>query len=192
MIEIINTDVYGLRESIIRSKYPKTLGREQILNDSSFVMAKDIKRVRSLSSTDPGTGHNNFLKGIIVQFDIRYPEYFSPQLQRYHWIDIISSQSKMHMLMSRRIEQTDFVDPIPQDHLDRLNLFIQMNMFTKVLNELPESYMKWMGVSTNYLQLKTIYLQRRHHKLVEWQQFCDWIEGLPMQELITGNYEEEV
>ena len=33
---------------------------------------------------------------------------------------------------------------------------------------------------TNYQQLKTIYKQRRNHRLTEWQEFCDWIETLPM------------
>ena len=32
------------------------------------------------------------LKGIIVQFDILYPQYFAQQLQRYNFVDIISSQ----------------------------------------------------------------------------------------------------
>jgi hypothetical protein len=41
-------------------------------------------------------------------------------------------------------------------------------------------YELWMGISTNYLQLKTIYFQRRNHKLDEWKYFCKWIEKLPM------------
>jgi hypothetical protein len=45
----------------------------------------------------------------------------------------------------------------------------------------------WMGISTNYLQLKTIYNQRKHHKLEDWKIFCNWIESLPMNELITEN-----
>ena len=38
---------------------------------------------------------------------------------------------------------------------------------------------KWMAINTNYLQLKTIYFQRRGHKLSEWKTFCDWIKQLP-------------
>jgi hypothetical protein len=34
-------------------------------------------------------------------------------------------------------------------------------------------------MTTNYQQLKTIYQQRRHHRLPEWQEFCDWCETLP-------------
>lgn len=39
----------------------------------------------------------------------------------------------------------------------------------------------WMTISTNYLQLKTIYSQRKNHKLKEdWGAFCKWCEELPM------------
>ena len=41
-------------------------------------------------------------------------------------------------------------------------------------------------MSTNYSQLKTIYRQRRFHRLPHWRAFCKWIETLPYSELITG------
>ena len=34
-------------------------------------------------------------------------------------------------------------------------------------------------MTTNYRQLKTIYLQRKNHKLKEWHEFCAWCESLP-------------
>ena len=46
------------------------------------------------------------------------------------------------------------------------------------------------SMTTNYRQLKTIYAQRRHHRLPEWQAFCDWIETLPYANLIIGNTNE--
>jgi hypothetical protein len=42
-------------------------------------------------------------------------------------------------------------------------------------------------ITTNYLQLKTIYAQRHNHKLEEWRDFCRFIESLPFAgELIAG------
>lgn len=41
-------------------------------------------------------------------------------------------------------------------------------------------------MTTNYLQLKTMYAQRQHHKSKEWQEFCKWVNTLPMSYLITG------
>ena len=45
---------------------------------------------------------------------------------------------------------------------------------------LPEGLMLYRDCVTNYQQLKTIYKQRRNHRLAEWHEFCDWIETLPM------------
>lgn len=42
------------------------------------------------------------------------------------------------------------------------------------------------GITTNYRQLKTMYKQRKNHRLPEWREFCKWIETLPMSELIIG------
>ena len=43
-----------------------------------------------------------------------------------------------------------------------------------------------MAFTTNYLQLKTIYQQRKNHRLEEWDTFCEFIKWLPRDELITG------
>ena len=41
-------------------------------------------------------------------------------------------------------------------------------------------------MTTNYQQLKTMYLQRRYHKLTEWRTFCKWCEELPHFVELTG------
>jgi hypothetical protein len=43
------------------------------------------------------------------------------------------------------------------------------------------------GMTTNYRQLKTIYNQRKNHRLPEWRDFCTWITLLPFAELITNS-----
>ena len=52
---------------------------------------------------------------------------------------------------------------------------------------LPSSYNQRRTVMLNYEVLANIYKSRRNHKLDEWHTFCDWIEGLPYSELITGS-----
>ena len=63
-------------------------------------------------------------------------------------------------------------------------------MFMTVLSNCPLGVELFMRCTTNYLQLKTIYHQRKHHKLIEdWQEsFCkDFIEKLPYaNEFIIG------
>ena len=210
-MKIKNTKVYGLKESIIRSGYPKQTGEPE--NIELILQAEycNISRAKKLSSAPIGSGHDNFLKGIVVQFDLQYPEYFSPQLQRYHWVNIISSQSKMHKITSRELTKDDFTEDTLEENIIRVSdlIFVynkdefpckyktdlykecfiirdKTHCFNLIISNLPSGYLKWMGVSTNYLQLKTIYSQRKNHKLKEWREFCQWIETLPMSELITG------
>ena len=219
-----NVKVYGLYESMIRSGYPMQVGEPMELKYEypfQFVPdERDVGRALKLSNTPNGSGHNNFLKGIIVQFDLQYPEYFSPQLQRYHWIDIVSSQSKMHSLtkikdikdncnkyvlstsiylVNKMISfyNEESIYPIKlgipsifnfdEIEYEFIEIQTKQELFQYIISNLPMGFELWMGMSTNYLQLKTIYNQRKHHKLSEWKEFCDWIKTLPMSELITGN-----
>lgn len=56
----------------------------------------------------------------------------------------------------------------------------------QMIQLLPSSYNQRRTVMLNYEVLANMYKSRRHHKLDEWHTFCDWIEGLPYSELITG------
>jgi len=207
-MKIKNIKVYGLEESIIRSGYPMQTGEPDDIYESDgellhFIDDRNLNRSKKLAKTPVGSGHNNFLKGIIVQFDLKYPQYFTPQLQRYHWIDIISSQSKMHKLTSvtdikescNKYVSTYFIDRINNwiyqynNHLEYpqelFNETIIVNskeeLFQYIISNLPMGYEMWMGISSNYLQLKTIYNQRKNHKLKDdWGYFCDFIKGLPL------------
>lgn len=56
----------------------------------------------------------------------------------------------------------------------------------QMIQLLPSSYNQRRTVMLNYEVLANIYKSRRNHKLDEWHTFCNWIEGLPYLELITG------
>ena len=60
----------------------------------------------------------------------------------------------------------------------------------QMIQLLPSSYNQRRTVMLNYEVLANIYKSRRHHKLDEWHTLCDWIEGLPYSELITGKKEK--
>lgn len=56
----------------------------------------------------------------------------------------------------------------------------------QLIQLLPSSYNQKRTVMLNYEVLANIFKSRKNHKLDEWHDFCDWIEGLPYSELITG------
>lgn len=252
MLRINNVNVYGKNESIRASGYPM---RSDIIgewdDDELVNLPSDINRAVKLGNVPTGTGHDNFLKGIIVQFDVTYPNYWTPQFQRYHFMDIVSSTSKMHRLTKMDLKKScnEYVDDTVIDNLNRwidifntmkekkvkhvyqydcivhagnkilqkyrifnyeeddkyghdleTSLLIRHNesgypdldvkvlektiseyeVYMKIISNCPMGLEQTMRVTTSYLQLKTIYLQRRHHKLKEdWGNFCDWCLTLP-------------
>jgi len=218
MLRIKNQRIYGLPESIQRSGYPMRTGEPDDLHILDDILtqyeSKEVKRAEKLAQVDAGTGHDNFLKGIIIQFDLCYPQYISPQLQRYNWIDIVSSQSKMHRLVHNRDIRENCNAYVLESFIDKMNFLLRKyneniypfsfkdgpdymykiqdkyTLFMFIISNLPMGYELWMGISTNYLQLKTIYQQRKNHKLKEdWGEFCKFIENLPFSHLITGKNE---
>lgn len=184
---IKNTEVYGLNKSFIASGNAM---RTEMDNNTIPYKANDLKRSIALGSTKTGEGHDNFLNGIIVQFDLYAPLYMWKQIQRYHFLDFISSQSTMHKLTKFDVKSQCVKDTDPiileryQNLLDEYNKMDDTNIDKKVLwrtlvASLPCGFVLGATMTTNYRQLKTIYLQRKNHKLDEWHDFCKWCESLP-------------
>lgn len=188
-----NVNVYGIEESIVASGLsfkPEYDSAEFFLEVESLKVRKEdhpaYKRAVKLAKAPIGSGHDCFLKGIIVQFNITASQVWWLQAERYGHIDIITMQSKMHSL--DKMFSVQFRNPVD------INTAIT-ELFRKMIREengnVELAYNCPMGVcltarvSTNYMQLKTIYAQRKNHKLPEWRQFCDWLETLPYAELIT-------
>ena len=70
------TNVYGLDFSLKASGNPM---RTKV--DMSEVTDKDLTRAEKLGSCQSGLGHDNFLKGIIVQMNVTAPLYWWKQAQ---------------------------------------------------------------------------------------------------------------
>lgn len=196
MLELSNVRVYDLKESIIASRNAMRLTPPEY-TDEEF--EKSLPRAIQLANTKNGSGHQTFLSGIRVSFDLKYPNYISPELQRYHWIDIVTSSSKMHRLTKMDMDAC-FNEYVTQNSVNQMKqLIAQYNdnptyeRFMYVISNCPQGVELFMRVSTNYLQLKNIYHQRKTHKLKEdWGNFCKAIRTLPYaQELIVGLNESE-
>ena len=182
---ITNTKVYGLDESIIRAKYPMSV-------DISKLNADITKGILALAGCEKGTGHDNWLNGVIVQFDLTYTVKAWTEAERYHFLDFVSSQSTMHRIAKFDLDkQYDaHTDPriiaIVKELADKYNETNDPEDYLRLLMSNPCGFQLTAGMTTNYRQLKTIYAQRRTHRLPEWREFCAWIETLPMAEFITG------
>lgn len=199
MLTVENVEVFGLERAIKASGNPMTLGDINTISTGSQPEQKDLDRANNLGSAERGSGHDNFLSGILVQFDVKYPQYWSMEFQRYHFAQIVSSQSKMHRLcLAATRDEFDgmFNKYVDREAIARVREYVEnyntvpihgdwkgydkYTWFMKALSNLPMGYEMWMTVTTNYLQLRTIYAQRKNHKLSEdWGPFCKMIEELP-------------
>ena len=219
MLEIKNVEVHGLERAMAACRNPMSVGEIDTTRQGMHTyhnynnpytdaitppqidhLKEELKRAKSLGKAVGGSGHDNFLKGIIVQFDVKYPQYWTPEYQRYKFESIISSQSKMHRLMAMASNAAfsemfnKYVDPeIIQKVQEYCNLYNEAETdkekyewFMKALSNLPLGFEMWMTCSSNYLSLKTIVNQLWNHKLNEWRIFCRWAAALPMFRELTG------
>ena len=185
--------VYDLDESVRASKYPMAV-------DHNKTNSEITDRTKSLGRTGMGEGHDNFLSGIVVNFDLTITNKMWVEAERYHFFQIVSSQSTMHRISKIGENRNNFDSHVDTRTLSILNEKIaeynrlcglstpdDLNVTQKRDELLKEAYLDILmnvpaglkltaRISTNYRQLKTIYYQRKNHRLPEWRKFCNWME----------------
>lgn len=180
--------VYGLEESIRRAKFPMSVAPETL----NVELTKGIEK---LATSPQGEGHDQWLTGVIVQFDLTFTVKAWTEAERYHFFDFVSSQSTMHRITKFDLDAAyiDYVDPriieIMKEKVAEYNAADEeekKEKYLEILYSNPCGFKLTAGMTTNYRQLKTIYHQRRNHRLPEWRSFCEWIKTLPQSKLITG------
>lgn len=183
---ISNVEIRGLDAAVRCSKYP-------MLADVSGCTSDIIPRTEKLAAAPAGSGHDNFLKGIVVWFDLTFTVKAWTEAERYHFFEIISSQSTMHRINKMDYDKCmiKYVTENTKNELKRLQKIYNETQDSEdyliLLYNAPVGLQLTAGMVTNYQQLKTIYFQRRNHRLPEWKTFCEWCESLPyFKEWIIG------
>ena len=212
MTTIQNVELFGLDSSIYRSGYSM---REKAPTEEEFRQAVSeieksrlagdyagnphIRRAIRLSAIDEG-GHDQFLTGIVVNFDLTLSNKAWVEAERYTFLNFISSMSTMHRVARFKIADccNQYVSAAEIQEADRLQAVYnsidaqaeperKKEAYLELLYNLPSGFELMAGMTTNYRCLKNIYAQRRNHRLPDWHVVCDWIETLPLaKELILG------
>ena len=177
---VSNAFVLGLENALVGSSYPmRTDNLKQDITDKMFNVAS------KLGTTEIGHGHDNFLNGVVVQFDIRFSNKVWVEAERYHFLDFISSQSTMHRITKFDLDAqyNKYVDErminIMKELVDKYNVSNDTEDYLRVLYSNPAGFMLTAKMTTNFRQLKTIYNQRKDHRLPCWREFCDWLLTVP-------------
>lgn len=175
---------------------------------------KDLDLAKRLIKAGPSDC--KFLRQIYVNCDITAPLYWWKEMDQYKVGTVTNSTSTMHKLASTPItkecfEMDDFFDAavfrvesirasdmwdgliVACEHLRRKYLATKDKRYWKeLIRILPESWLQTRTWSANYMVLRSIYFQRKNHKLSEWKTFCDFIKLLPYSdELICYDPKKE-
>ena len=175
---ISNVEVYGIENSIKASKYPFAIDIDTCTDEIT-------DKVKSLGKCEKGSGHDQFLPGIIVQFDLTFSIKAWVESERYHFLDFVSSQSTMHRITKFNVS-SQCNEYVTEKGIENLNECIEEynsnpndENYLKIVYNVPTGFRLTARMTTNYRQLKTIYSQRKTHRLPEWKTFCRWCESLP-------------
>lgn len=159
----------------------------------------DQKLMKKLSKAGPS--HAKYRRFITVTMDVTGPLYWWKEMDTYKVGTVGNSCSTMHKIADKEFELEDFsiehlypgTLPTFKAILAELNChrygYLHTNYkedWWQMIQLLPSSYNQKRTLLVNYEVLANIYHQRKGHKLDEWHTFCEWIKGLPMSEIITG------
>lgn len=179
------------------------------------VGAADLDLMKKLAKAGPS--HAKYRRFITVTMDVTGPLYWWKEMDTYKVGTVGNSCSTMHKIADKEFELEDFSHEHLQirsvaslQHVIKdLNFYREYYLSIKeqrskgidgplkevwwqMIQLLPSSYNQKRTLLVNYEVLANIYHQRKGHKLDEWRTFCEWIEGLPMSEIITGiSYEPD-
>lgn len=168
-----------------------------------FMGEEDHKLAMKLAKA--GKDHRKFMRMIPVFVDIVAPLYWWKEADTYKVGTVANSCSTMHTIHKKELSFDDFScerlgmaarrtldDTI--NHANRLSHEFRetgdRSYWDQVIQLLPSSYNQRRTLTLNYEVLSNMYHARKNHKLLEWREFCAFVETLPYSELITGEREE--
>jgi len=148
-----------------------------------------MKRLAEKQSQMDG-GHNKFLESIVTWFHIKAPRGWWSEYDTYR-LETKNSSSTMHTLQRYELTEDDFEKGIDPIILNRFNALLRMN--TKGLEDkkrlsgealqiikwnLPEGFLQTRQVRLSYKTLRNMIIQRKDHRLEQWQFFLKEVLAL--------------
>ena len=160
----------------------------------------DLKLSKSLATS--GGSHAKFLRQIFISCNVTAPLLWWVEYDTYKVGTVANSTSKMFKLGSRKLTQADLdFDTWEKEDvklLDYVNSLIEKYLelkkgddtkatkavWRKLQQVIPSSFVYERTITLNYEVLRTMYKDRKKHKLDEWRRFLDlMVTGIPYGEL---------
>ncbi len=187
--------------------------------DVAFIGPNDMKLAQALIKAGPE--HRKFLRQIFVSVDITAPIYWWKEASTYKIATVANSTSTMHKLTSKPITldcfeiddfnsdleyfETNTTGMLSEIIIEQLEYLRQKYLETKdkrywkeLVRWLPEGWLQTRTWTANYETLHAMCLQRRNHKLNEWDgkdnpdkdNFIAWCRTLPYAQYLIFDYED--
>ena len=169
-------------------------------NDNGYYVdiigENDMKLAQNLIKA--GGEHSKFMRMIHVSVDVDMPRYWWSEADTYHF-NTKNSCSTMHKLLNNNNpitkdlfvwceEDNDIVgavvnrlESLRQEYKNPTSSTDKNRLLVRAKRLLMEGFLQMRTLDTNYAELRSIYFQRRNHRLKEeWvDTFCKWVESLP-------------
>jgi hypothetical protein len=218
MIKIENVEVVGWEAAIRGMRNPKNSWdksdtvfalhgnhEKERFEISAEIGPNDLKLMKNLAKGGPV--HAKYRRMLVVYADITCHHTWWAEFDTYKVGTVRNSCSKMHKIHVKEFVPEDFshegieecggrtskIFKIVIQELERLRKLFnetQDRKYWRALIELlPMGFNIKATVMMSYEVLTNIYTWRDPHKVVEWPEFCRWIETLPYSEIITGKRE---
>lgn len=147
-----------------------------------------------------GPEHRKFMRQIFVSLEITAPLYWWKEMDQYKVATTTDSSSTMHTIHKRPLTVDDFsAEHLNNDGIELLESTVDFlnncrklyvddrhkkEQWWQLIQMLPSSFNQKRMWTGNYETLRSIYSQRRYHKLDEWKELCKALETLPESWLI--------
>lgn len=191
-------------DSIVGTYYGKDGNGSDMLKHDDFSLGEnDHSLMQRLAKA--GTDHRKFMRMMPVYVRITAGHTWWAEFDTYKVGTVRNSCSKMHKIHIMGFELDSFdhegIDEVGEVAVKTFDTVrATLTWLAKMFNEtkekkywraiielLPMGFHLTANVMLNYEVLANMYHSRKNHKLVEWREFCSWIETLPYSELITGD-----
>lgn len=196
-MKILSYRIHGLDDALENAGLPFESGKPR------------IKTITALANSEIRS-HAKFMRQIMVAMKVEASRAWWTEFDTYKIGVVSMSTSTMHTLLNKKLTLDDFVIPenignsgldyeikeqikrtiekielIKKEYKDEDKTHILM----AIKYILPESFKRTSYVTLNYESLRTIYNDRKSHRLNEWQVFLKSVEEITplFKELISGD-----
>ena len=183
--------VYGLEEAIKYASLPFSK-LNAYRRTTLTTLAKQKQR-----------SHAKFLRQVMIGAYVQAPMFWWVEFDTYKVGTVRNSSSTMHTLLKNKIDSVCFdtslltdmkpaVDQILKSIMNDMNRMISLErdnqeLLLAIKSLLPSSFVYHSYVTFNYEVLRTMYFDRRYHKLPHWRLFLDSFKNIPyFDEFIQG------